>query len=217
MPEQHIALNEQSEETLPSSLSVKPAHVHVARHISNILSPAVVALPLVLLVSFYKSSNQVANLFYALVTIFFVSIGPLLYIVVGVRLGKFTDVDVSVRSQRLGPFLFGLSSCLLGLLVIDRVHGPKNLVTLLLMVIISGIVLMITTMKWKISIHASALAGAVTLLTLLYGMVMLPAYLLVILVSWSRVVLHRHTIGQVIAGSLFSIAMTLILVKIRGV
>jgi membrane-associated phospholipid phosphatase len=221
MPEQHITLNNQNEETVEetvvAALQAKPTHVHVARHISNILSPAVISLPLVLLVALYRSSNQASNLYYALITIFFASIGPLLYIVIGVRLGKFTDVDVSVRSQRTGPFLFGLGSCFLGLLVIAQTHGPKNLQTLMIMTIISGIILMITTMWWKISIHASTLAGAVTLLTALYGLIMLPAYLLVILVSWSRVVLHRHTIAQVIAGSLVSIAMTLILLKIRGI
>jgi membrane-associated phospholipid phosphatase len=196
---------------------VKPAYIQIARYISNILSPAVISLPLVLLVALYRSTSQAENLFYALLTIFFVSIGPLLYIVIGVRLGKFTDVDVSVRSQRTGPFLFSLGSCLVGLLVITQTHGPKNLQTLLIMTIISGSILMITTIWWKISIHASTLAGAVTLLTVLYGLVILPAYLLVILVSWSRVVLRRHTLGQVVAGTLVSIAMTLILLKIRGI
>ena len=218
MSEQQISLNDQNGESLPPPLPIKSAYTQVARHVSNILSPAVISLPFVLLVSLYRhSSNQATTLFYALITIFFLSIGPLLYIIVGVRLGKFTDVDVSVRSQRLGPFLFSLGSCVLGLGVVVWTHGPKNLVTLFLMVIISGIMLMIITTKWKISIHASTLAGAVTFLMLLYGIVILPAYLLVILVSWSRVVLRRHTIAQVIAGSLFSIAMTLILVKIRGV
>jgi membrane-associated phospholipid phosphatase len=215
MPEQHIAINEQSEETILSQ--VKPAHFYIARHISNIFSPAVIALPLVLLVALYHSSSEISNILFGLITIFFVSIGPLIYIVIGVRLGKFTDVDVSIRSQRAGPFLFGLCSCLLGFFVIGQMHGPKSLETLLLMAITSGIILMITTMWWKISIHASAMAAAVTMLTVLYGLIMLPAYLLVVLVSWSRVILKRHTLGQVIAGSLVSIAMTLILLKIRGI
>jgi membrane-associated phospholipid phosphatase len=219
MSEQQISLNDQNGESLPPPpLPIKSTYVQVARLISNVLSPAVVSLPLVLLVSLYRSSsNQATSLFYALITLFFLSAGPLLYIVVGVRLGKFTDIDVSVRSQRLGPFLVSLGSSVLGLFVINLTHGPQNLVTLLLMVIISGIILMIITTKWKISIHASTLAGVVTFLMLLYGAVILPAYLLVILVCWSRVVLRRHTVPQVIAGALFSIVMTVVLVKVRGV
>jgi membrane-associated phospholipid phosphatase len=46
---------------------------------------------------------------------------------------------------------------------------------------------------------------------------MLPTFLLLALVSWSRVVLRRHTATQVIAGSLVSIALSLAILKLRGV
>ena len=55
------------------------------------------------------------------------------------------------------------------------------------------------------------------MLTAFYGAAMLPTFLLLILVSWSRVVLRRHTVPQVIAGSLVSIALTLLVLKIRGI
>jgi membrane-associated phospholipid phosphatase len=42
----------------------------------------------------------------------------------------------------------------------------------------------------------------VTILTLLAGPWVIPAYLLVALTAWSRVVLKDHTTAQVIAGSL---------------
>jgi len=73
------------------------------------------------------------------------------------------------------------------------------------------------TLWWKISIHASSLAGTVTFLTALYGAIVLPAFLLVILVSWSRVVLRRHTVAQVVAGALVSITLTSAILFIRGV
>jgi membrane-associated phospholipid phosphatase len=77
--------------------------------------------------------------------------------------------------------------------------------------------MMVTTLWWKISIHASSIAGAATMLTALYGMVLLPSFLLLILVSWSRVVLRRHTVAQVVAGSLLSIALSLLVLKLRGI
>lgn len=55
------------------------------------------------------------------------------------------------------------------------------------------------------------------MLTVLYGAEMLPLLLLVILVSWSRVALRRHTTSQVIAGSLVSIVLSLLILKVRGV
>jgi membrane-associated phospholipid phosphatase len=212
----NIALDE-NDQAGNIAAPVKQLRIQVARHVSNILSPAVVSVPLVFLIAFYPAPTQPTALVYALVTLFFLSIGPLLYIIIGIRLGKFTDIDVSVRTQRTGPFLFGMGSALVGLLILMRTSGPKNLETLLLITILSGTILMIITLWWKISLHASTIAGAVTILTALYGTIILPAYLLVALVSWSRVVLRRHTTVQVIAGAALSIVLTTLILVIRKV
>ena len=191
--------------------------VRVARYVSNILSPLVVSLPFVFFVALYHAQSVLMALLYALILLFFLSFGPMVYILVGVRMGKFTDPDVSMRSQRVGPFLFGITSALLGLATLFFTHGPKNLQTLLLITIVSGFVMMIVTLWWKISIHASSLAAAATLLTALYGTIVLPVFVLLIAVCWSRVVLRRHTLGQVVAGSLISIALTTLILMMRGV
>ncbi len=195
----------------------KPIHVRAARLISNILAPAPISLPLIVLVALYHARNVLLALFYALVTLFFLSIGPFIYILIALRMGKISDVDVSRRTERAGPFLFGISSVLAGWLVLILLQGPRNLQTVLIITAVSGILMMVTTLWWKISIHASSLGGAATMLTAFYGAIMLPAFLLLILVSWSRVVLRRHTVLQVVAGSLVSIALTLLLLKIRGI
>jgi len=195
----------------------KPIHVRAARLISNILAPATISLPFVVLIALYHARNVLLALFYALVTLFFLSIGPFIYILIALRMGKISDVDVSRRTERAGPFLFGISSVLAGWLVLIISQGPRNLQTLLIITAVSGIVMMVTTLWWKISIHASSLGGAATMLTAFYGAIMLPAFLLLILVSWSRVVLRRHTVLQVVAGSLVSIALTPLLLKIRGI
>jgi len=195
----------------------KPIHVRAARLISNILAPAPISLPLIVLVALYHARNVLLALFYALVTLFFLSIGPFIYILIALRMGKISDVDVSRRTERAGPFLFGISSVLAGWLVLILLQGPRNLQTVLIITAVSGILMMVTTLWWKISIHASSLGGAATMLTAFYGAIMLPAFLLLILVSWSRVVLRRHTVLQVVAGSLVSIALTLLILKIRGI
>jgi membrane-associated phospholipid phosphatase len=131
--------------------------------------------------------------------------------------GKFTDVDVSNRSQRSGPFLFGIISAFAGFVIMALTNGPKNLQSILLITVIGGVIMMTITLWWKISIHASSLAGAATFLTALYGSAMLFTFLLVVLVGWSRVVLRRHTLGQVLAGSCLNIALTIAVLMIRGI
>ncbi len=162
---------------------MKPRHVRFARIVSNILAPVTISLPFVVLVAFYHTRNQLAAIVYAFITLFFLSIGPLIYVVIGVRTGKLSDLDVSRRSERAGPFLFGIISTSIGLLVLSLVHGPKDLQTALILTAISAVILMVTTLWWKISIHASTMAGAATMLTVLYGMALLPFFLLLVLVS----------------------------------
>lgn len=195
---------------------VKPRSVRFARIVSNVLAPAPISLPLILLVSFYRASSAASALIYTAITLFFLSLGPFAYVLIGVRLGKLSDVDVSKRTERLGPFIFGLFSVCLGWFILVLIHAPSILITCLIITAVSGVIMMITTLWWKISIHASSLAGAATILTVLYGAVMLPAFGLLVLVSWSRVVLRRHTVAQVVAGSLLSITLATFLLKIRG-
>lgn len=194
----------------------KPRHVRFARQVSNILSPAAVSVPLVLSVAFYRASSVLSALVYTVITLFFLSLGPFGYICLGVRLGKLSDVDVSKRSERVGPFIFGLLSIALGWFALIRLHGPDALITVLAITALSGLVMMGITLWWKISLHTSSLAGAVTILTMLYGVLMLPLFALVVLVSWSRVVLRRHTLAQTIAGSLAGIILTALFLKLRG-
>jgi membrane-associated phospholipid phosphatase len=212
-----IALNEDHASSISTevSLEYRPLRTQIARYVSTILSPSVVSLPTVFLVALHDVSNALLAIGYAFLTLLFISVGPMAYIIVGVKLGKFTDIDVSKRSQRSGPFIFALISTFLGLAVLFLTHGPKTLQTLMMLLIISGLLMMGITFWWKISIHASALAGTVTILAYLFGNIILPAYLLVILVGSSRVVLRRHTAAQVLAGSLLNIALVLIVMTIR--
>ena len=215
MPE-HLAVDANEHPVIETS-SPKPLRIRFARLVSNILAPVTISIPGVLLVAFYDAQSLASALFYTSVTLFFLSFGPMLYIIIGVRLGKFSDVDVSRRKERIGPFLFGLASVLAGLVTLVLIKAPKNLQTLLIITAVSCIVMMVITLRWKISIHASSMAGTTTFLTALYGVIVLPAFLLVVLVSWSRVVLKRHTVAQVVAGTLVSITLTSAILFIRGV
>ncbi len=210
-----IALPENDNDALVAVVKSRPFYIQFARFISTIFSPPVVALPVLLLIALYHQESS--SLIFAGIALLFGSIGPLIYVAVGVSLGKFTDMDVSDRRQRTGPYLFGILSSLLGFFVLERYGAPKNIETVLLATALISIVLMVTTFWWKISMHASIFTASVTMLASLYGKIMLPGFLLLVLVCWSRVVLKRHTLGQVCAGSLVSLALMLATIAIRGI
>jgi membrane-associated phospholipid phosphatase len=201
--------------TPPTTADVKTFRMQFARYVSIIFSPITISLPAIFLVMLYH--QEPSSLFFAAITVLFLSIGPMLYILVGVSLGKFSDIDISIRSQRLGPFLFGITSSLIGFFILQLNNAPKNLESVLLIASTIGFILMIITFWWKISMHAAGLSGTVTFLAILYGKIVLPAFLLVLLVCWSRVVLKRHTAAQVIAGAVLTAAITFGMCVLRGI
>lgn len=205
-----------NEHMMPETSHPKPALIRLAHYISIILSPAAVSLPMVFVVAFYRASDIMVASLYACIALFFISVGPLIYILIGVRRGELSDVDVTRRSERGGPYLFSISSVAIGLVVLSFLGGPRNLETVMLVTTVTAVILMVTNWWWKISVHASSVAGAATMLTALYGAIMLPSFLLLVLVDWSRVVLRRHTVGQVVAGSLVSIGLSTLILLWRG-
>jgi membrane-associated phospholipid phosphatase len=80
---------------------------------------------------------------------------------------------------------------------------------LLLSMLVSICLNALINMTSKISLHASAFAGALTVFFFLFGsrtlFLMLP---LLFLVMWSRVKLKQHTPDQVIGGALVSGSVT---------
>jgi membrane-associated phospholipid phosphatase len=83
--------------------------------------------------------------------------------------------------------------------------------------LVSVALLAAITTVWKISIHCSVAAAAVTILTMLFGAWLSPAFALVVVCGWSRVELEDHTIAQVVAGSLLGVAAAIVsYVVIKG-
>jgi membrane-associated phospholipid phosphatase len=133
----------------------------------------------------------------------FVCILPLAYVLVLIKLGRVTDHHVSDRRQRPALLLLALISVLAGLVVLQVIKGPVS-VSLMTIALIGGIaVLAVVSAFWKMSGHASAVAAAAVIVVLMFGPAWLPLLVIVPAVGWSRVVLRAHTLGQVIAGSLF--------------
>jgi membrane-associated phospholipid phosphatase len=213
----NMALQDGEENKINSATeNAKTFRTQFAHYVSIILSPLVISLPAIVMVGLYHN-HALSSLLFAAIAVFFLSVGPMIYIAIGVGLGKFTDIDVSVRSQRVGPFIFGISSGLIGFFILQVMHAPYNLETVLLATVIAGLIFMVITFWWKISMHASSISGTITFLAVLYGNIVLPAFLLVALVGWSRVILKRHTAMQVTIGAILSAVITLTILFVRGV
>jgi membrane-associated phospholipid phosphatase len=112
------------------------------------------------------------------------------------------------KETRFIPFLWTALFYLLGVISLILVSSPSVVTALMACYFVNGIVLMLITFKWKISIHASGITSPFTALVYLLGGVMLPLLLVVIPVGWARVELKAHTKMQVTAGAILSGLLT---------
>jgi membrane-associated phospholipid phosphatase len=145
-------------------------------------------------------ANGVAGLGWGLLAAFFAAILPTLFITRGVRRGRWDDRNVSAKRARLVVLSFITASVAAGLILLVVLGAPPQLTGYFGCMLVSLAMLAAITTVWKVSIHCAVASGSVTLLSLIYGPWLVPAYLLVALTAWSRVSLKDHTAAQVIAG-----------------
>jgi membrane-associated phospholipid phosphatase len=144
------------------------------------------------------------------VAAFFAGVLPTIFISRGVRRGQWADRYVGAKRPRLIVLGFIIASVATGLALLAGLGAPGELTGYFGCMLGSVALLAAITTVWKISIHCAVAAGSVTILALLFGPALVPAYLLVALTAWSRVTLKDHTAAQVIAGSLLGVAAAVV-------
>ncbi len=188
----------------------KPLALRAAQWVSLAGSPFLLAALLLLIVSWHATHRVGAALGWAALAAAFVTVGPLILLLLAVYAGRVRNLDLDLRHERPWPMVIALGITVVGLMVLWVLGAPRLLLILLVSTLVGGAVALLITLRWKISIHAGGAAGAATVLTLLYGAQALPLLIGVALIGWSRVVLGKHTWPQVVAGAAISIVITVL-------
>jgi membrane-associated phospholipid phosphatase len=108
---------------------------------------------------------------------------------------------VGARRPRLIVLAFITASVAAGLMLLIVLGAPVVVTGYLAFMLTSVAVLAVITTAWKISIHCAVASGSVAILVFSYGPLVLPGFLLVALLGWSRVSLKDHTTAQVVGGT----------------
>jgi len=122
-------------------------------------------------------------------------------LLVGVRRGRFEDRQVRERAQRPALLAFTLASVAVGLVILRLLHAPRDLFALMVAMVAGMAITRLVSTFWKISIHASCVAGVITSLALLVDARAWWLSPLVIVTVWSRMLLRHHSLAQVAAGT----------------
>jgi membrane-associated phospholipid phosphatase len=198
--------------TAPAVVTPHAGPDRLAEVVSQVTNPAFVALPTFLVVALHTAPNAGVGLRWWLVTTVGISLAPLLHIAQGVRAGRYRDHHLSVRQERLIPFLVGLVSAGTALALLLLWHASRAFLATVAAVVVGAALALVIThgARWKISLHVAGNAGAVTVMVLLFGWPAVLLVPLVPLVGWARWQLRAHTPAQAVAAMLISVAVTVV-------
>jgi membrane-associated phospholipid phosphatase len=120
------------------------------------------------------------------------------------------------RRQRVMSFVLMAVSYPLGFVALKLVHAPQVFEAVLLTYVIVVLGLILVNLFFKASGHAAGVAGPVSALIYLYGLIATPLIALIPLTMWARVRARGHTLAQTIVGALLSAAITVAVLALYG-
>jgi hypothetical protein len=204
-----ILLTNQSGIRAKGGYTITKKHENEAHMISEFISPPAFAILASVIFSFYSplglgwlypfSSVLLGTVFFA----FF----PFLPVIV-ISYRKNANSHYSEKRARTSFFLMALASYSAAT-VIFFATGTKIMFLPAFGYVCVTLVLMIIDVFWRISAHCAGVAGPITALLYVYGMVAVPLFLFLVPLSWARVALKEHTIGQTIGGALTAATIAL--------
>lgn len=141
---------------------------------------------------------------------------PLLYLVWLVRKGAVTDIDVQLRKQRSRPFLAMMAGQAMAWFLLNVGGAPSPLPLIASAYLAQTTLILLITLRWKISVHTSTAAGVTVAIWGTLGPIAVPFALTLPLIVWSRVKLRRHTLGQTLAGTALGSSVFLMALFLGG-
>ena len=187
----------------------------LARLISDLFSPAALAVPCILIGAYTCQSE--GTYLYALLYFLIAVPLPVAYVVWLLKSGRVTDFHLPDRRDRTMPFLIAILCAVGAAGVLYLIGAPAEFLAPVLTAMLQTLLLFLITLAWQISIHTSTTAGLATFATLALGGGAAFSALLVPLVAWARLHLGRHTLAQTIAGAMLGTASFATLFALRGI
>jgi len=188
----------------------------LAKFVSFWGNPFVISAPCFAATSFRSTRHWPDRLRWWGIATAVMTLPSLVYVRYGVRTGRLSDHEVSVREERFWPYVGEIAAVVASYGIMRALRAPREMTALV--VSVAGAMMTITgvTLVWKMSMHVVGTAGAATVLVLLYGKRAAPALALIPLVGWSRYVLEHHTVAQIVAGAVVGAGAPLIIFRKMG-
>lgn len=176
-----------------------------AKLTSNIINPFVLAVILLVLMSFKATEGTGDVVKWLLITVAISVLPELIVIYILIRLKKLDSFFSNPREQRNTVYILGSILGAVDCALMWYFQVPELLAVIFTAGFVGVIVFMVVNYFWKISLHTAFISGTVAILIIEYGANAAWAALVLPFVGWSRIVLRQHNIWQVITGGLSAI------------
>ena len=191
--------------------------------IAYLISPPILPPILFGIILYFFDAGWAEILLSIAISLFFFTLIPLFYVLWMIKNLRNITVELRQREYRTTPFLVGITSYALSIpLFVTTVSTALPLVLAIIACqIVNTFIITLITLRWKISIHTTAIAGFFSILLFVSltpwtHIPSLPAAVqgipvvwltgclfLIPVVMWARVRSGAHTQKQVWAGTLF--------------
>ncbi len=183
--------------------------------VSDLLSPPVVWLALVVFVALKHTATLLEAFYWASIFGLLVCVLPTAYIIAMVSMGKIGDLHMRDRAERHRPLVVAIIGTVLAWLLLRMMGAPRVFTLLAIFGLVQISVIALVTLYWQISMHAMGITAAVVA----FGVIFDP-YLalwgvpLIIVVSAARIHLKCHSAAQILAGSLVGALVPVLLLLV---
>lgn len=186
---------------------ISPGTEKVARAISIVThAPFLAAITFILLS--LKADDPLLAAECIVISLVTATIAPVIAVQhYSVKFGN-TDGDVMRREDRTMPLVCGIVCYAVGAILLYLVDAPRIVTVTMLVYVISTVVVILITTRWKISIHATGVMGPALAISIAYWPWGLVFFILLPLVAWSRYVRRKHTPLQLVGGALEGLVVT---------
>ncbi|MGA2666753.1 MAG: hypothetical protein ABSE91_01515 [Patescibacteria group bacterium] len=180
----------------------------IAFGISALFSPYITAAIFILLITYMNSSDLRQFLPWVSIAVFFSVIVPGGYVLWLLEKEGVRDIHLSDHEQRKVPFMIAAISSTIGAVALAWVGAARPVIVMGVTYAANAVMVGFLTLVWKVSVHTALLASVVTVIVILFGVQFAWLYLLLVPLAWSRIYRRRHTLTQVVGGSLIAFVVT---------
>jgi len=190
-----------------ASINLRPVLQKFAFITSFLLHPMVVA-PFTFALLTYTGEEHSSNHLIFFTAFFFSTLLSTITVIYFKRSGKITDLDASIREQRVQPLVLGAIYHGIGFLILWSLNAAPIIQGLMFCYMTNTVLTLLINRFWKISIHSMGVSGPAAALLTNGNYYPFPMVLIIVLVSYSRVILKAHSPTQVFAGALLGFCST---------